>query len=119
MFELIVGYPPFDNFMLLKHDLIQDWVSKLGPLPEEWQQLYSIPEAEIVAYDQISLPDWLHDTYFDEDKRVGFAEAHIEEVGELLQSMMQYRPEDRPNISKLLQHAWFQKNPFIDRGSAG
>lgn len=119
MFELIVGYPPFDNFMLKKHDLIQDWVSMFGPLPEEWKHLYSIPEAEVVALDQVSLPDWLHDTYFDDDKTVGFAEGHIEEAGELLQAMMQYRPEDRPNISKVLQHAWFQKNPFTNDGSAG
>ncbi|KAL8901294.1 MAG: hypothetical protein Q9207_005280 [Kuettlingeria erythrocarpa] len=119
MFELIVGYPPFDNYMPKKHDLIQEWVSMFGPLPEDWKHLYSIPKAEIVAFDRVSLPDWLHDTYFDDDKTVGFAEGHIEVIGELLQSMMQYRPEDRPTISKVLQHAWFQNNPFIHSDSAG
>lgn len=38
MFQLIVGYPPFDNFMPNKDDLIRDWVSMFGDLPEEWRE---------------------------------------------------------------------------------
>jgi len=38
IFELIVGYPPFDNLMPKKDDLIREWVSMLGDLPEEWRK---------------------------------------------------------------------------------
>ena len=38
IFELIVGYPPFDNFMPSKDDLIREWVSMFGDLPEEWRE---------------------------------------------------------------------------------
>ena len=34
--ELIVGYPPFDNLMPNRDDLIREWVSMLGDLPQEW-----------------------------------------------------------------------------------
>lgn len=36
IFELIVGYPPFDNFMPNKVDLVREWISMFGKLPEEW-----------------------------------------------------------------------------------
>lgn len=36
IFELIVGYPPFDNLMPSKDDLIREWISMFGKLPEEW-----------------------------------------------------------------------------------
>lgn len=38
IFELIVGYPPFDNFMPKKDDLIREWVSMFEDLPEEWKE---------------------------------------------------------------------------------
>ena len=36
IFELIVGYPPFDNLMPNKDDLIREWIWMFGKLPEEW-----------------------------------------------------------------------------------
>lgn len=33
--------------------------------------------------ERVTLPDWLHETYFDE-KKLYFSEAHIEDVGEWL-----------------------------------
>jgi hypothetical protein len=38
IFELVVGYPPFDNFMPNKDELIREWVSMFGDLPEEWRE---------------------------------------------------------------------------------
>lgn len=112
MFELIVGYPPFDNLMPNKDDLIREWVAMFGPLPEEWKHHNPPPQADDAALDPVTLADWLHDTYFDGEKKVRFAEAQIEVVGELLQWMMRYRPGDRPKISEVLEHDWFRKNPF-------
>ena len=68
-------------------------------------------------YDRVPLADWLHDTYFNDDeevefREVEFAEDHIELLGGLLQSIMQYRPSDRPSVSELLKHPWFLQNPL-------
>lgn len=66
--------------------------------------------------DGVTLTDWLRETYFDDQKRTYFSEKDIEAVGGLLQSMMQYRPSNRPRASQLLNHKWFQTNPFTRHG---
>lgn len=47
IFELIVGYPPFDNFLPNKDDLIREWISMFGDLPKEWNNL--LPPAEATS----------------------------------------------------------------------
>ena len=59
-----------------------------------------------------SLVEWLHETYFDDEKNIYFTEAEIQAAGDLLQSMMQYRPSNRPRASQLLNHRWFRNNRF-------
>lgn len=72
---------------------------------------------ENLPCDRVTLADWLQETYFDDEKKTYFSKADIEIAGELLQSMLQYRPSNRPQASQLLQHRWFQKNPFQGHGS--
>lgn len=100
-----------------KDDLIPEWVSMFGPLPEEWRAHIPPPEIGFPELEEVTLTDWLHDTYFDDNKTTCFAEEHIEVAGELLQSIMEYRPLDRPQISGLLVHPWFRENPFASPGS--
>lgn len=57
-----------------------------------------------------TLAEWLHTTYFDDEKNAYFTEVEIQAAGDLLQSMMQYRPSDRPQASQLLNHRWFRKS---------
>jgi len=45
IFELVVGYPPFDNFMPKKDELIREWVSMFGDLPKEWREGLPSPGA--------------------------------------------------------------------------
>lgn len=134
MFELITGYPLFDDGLASKDVLVRDWISTLGPLPDEWKD-HVPPKAVDTESDEGPLTDRLHETYFEphrlyeryceddvaacfaeahfeDNKTVRFAEAHIEVLEELLDSMMQYRPSDRPPIFELLKHPWFEKNPF-------
>ncbi|KAL2044425.1 hypothetical protein N7G274_003130 [Stereocaulon virgatum] len=113
IFELVVGYPPFDNFMPNKDDLIREWVSMFGDLPEEWREGLPSPRAtEDLESERVTLRDWLHETYFDDDRKQDFSRADIDSLGTLLQSVMQYYPSDRPRASDLLNHTWFQRNPF-------
>ncbi|KAL2038391.1 hypothetical protein N7G274_008730 [Stereocaulon virgatum] len=113
IFELVVGYPPFDNFMPNKDDLIREWVSMFGELPEEWREGLPSPRAtEDLESERVTLRDWLHETYFDDDKKQDFSKADIDSLDTLLQSVMQYYPSDRPRASDLLNHTWFQRNPF-------
>lgn len=79
---------------------------------------FRVPED--LPCDRVTLVDWLQETYFDDEKKPYFAKADLELVGELLKSMMQYRPADRPRVSQLLHHGWFQRNPFqVDKVASG
>ncbi|KAL8840014.1 MAG: hypothetical protein Q9170_001498 [Blastenia crenularia] len=108
VFQLVVGYSPFAGLWPKKDNLVRNWISTFGDLPQKWKQHTPPPNDD---YDPVSLPDWLHDTYFDEGKEVEFAEAHIEELGELSQWILQYPPSDRPSISEVSKHPWLAKNP--------
>ncbi|KAL8713673.1 MAG: hypothetical protein Q9220_002199 [cf. Caloplaca sp. 1 TL-2023] len=119
IFELTVGYPPFNAIIPNRDSLIREWVAMFGPLPTRWAHYSPTTELGSQEISQISLPDWLHETYFEEGKTPGFAEAHIEMIGELLDSMMKYCPSDRPRVSHLLKHAWFEKNPFQIANTTG
>ena len=45
IFELVVGYPPFNNFMPEKDELIREWISMFGDLPDEWTDGLPSPRA--------------------------------------------------------------------------
>lgn len=66
---------------------------------------------EDADFERFTLAGWLHETYFDDEKKTYFTETDIENLGSLLQWMMQYRPSSRPQTSELLGHIWFQENP--------
>ena len=66
-----------------------------------------LEDLEIGRY---SLAEWLHETYFDDGKQAYFTEAEIKSLSDLLQSMMQYRPSNRPQAAQLLSHSWFQNS---------
>ncbi|KAK0506878.1 hypothetical protein JMJ35_010578 [Cladonia borealis] len=113
IFELIVGYPPFDNYMPNRDDLIREWVSMLGDLPQEWAEYLPPPQANgDLGIERCSLAEWLHQTYFDDEKTICFTKAEIQAAGDLLQSMLQYRPSNRPRASELLEHRWFRDSRF-------
>ncbi|KAL9638914.1 MAG: hypothetical protein Q9164_001255 [Protoblastenia rupestris] len=92
-----------------RDSLIRNWISMFGDLPEEWRK-HAPPEAE--GEEQITLRNWLRETYFDEGKTSYFSETDIDRAGTMLQSLLRYRPSDRPRLSELLDHSWFQCNPI-------
>ena len=140
-----MGYPPFDNILPQKDELVREWVSMFGDLPTEWgkdlpshkdistyisiprlgfshQSLYTpkhqffpkklIFMQEESEFDSTSLRDWLHQTYFEDDKKPNFSRRDINTLGDLLDSMLQYRPSDRPQASDLLKYPWLRQDPF-------
>ena len=42
-----------------------------------------------------------------------FTKLDIDIFGDLIVSMTQYRPSDRPSASDVLQHPWFQRRPAM------
>ena len=79
------------------------------PAPKEMSDIRLL---EVLETERVTLRDWLHETYSDNDKRRYFSKVDIDALGALLNSVMQYRPSDRPRAPDLLNHTWFQRNPF-------
>ncbi|KAL8779176.1 MAG: hypothetical protein Q9213_007062 [Squamulea squamosa] len=114
MMELITGVPAFSAKDT--NDILREWVDiTCRPLPAEWGYLCSsqwvegLPE---VDEKRSRLHARLHDEYFGAVIEPEFAEAHIEMLGDLLQMMFRFRPEERPTVSELLKHPWLEKNPW-------
>jgi len=42
-----------------------------------------------------------------------FSEADLDTLCDLLHSMIQYRPSDRPSAVEVLKHSWFQRRPRL------
>lgn len=117
IFELVVGQPPFDNFMPAEAPLVLEWTAKLGDVPEEWQN-----RAKVVVgncddkMNEDSLSQWLCHLYFNGvtkgNREAEFSKEDIERLGDLLTKMMRYRPEERLSTQEILKHEWFAKNPL-------
>ena len=67
-------------------------------------------------------PDWIcgvRDILQASDDRLRpgdlwFSKASLGSFADLIISMTQYRPSDRPSASEVLQHPWFQRSPDLD-----
>ena len=42
-----------------------------------------------------------------------FSKGDLDTLGDLLTSMTQYRPSDRPSAAEVLKHPWFQRRPSL------
>lgn len=42
-----------------------------------------------------------------------FSKTDLDILGDLLNSIIQYRPSDRPTADQVLAHAWFQRCPSL------
>lgn len=46
MFELVVGQPPFDSFLIDKDHVIRQMIESVGDLPEKWQRKWALMQRE-------------------------------------------------------------------------
>ncbi|TKX21452.1 protein kinase domain-containing protein 32 [Elsinoe australis] len=110
IFNLVTGQPPFDSLMPTKEGLVREWIATFGALPEKWSG--QIPGKDDSKIEEMNLSDWLRGCYFESEveRKVEFAEEHIEWLGDLLERMMRYRPEERIEAHEVLKHKWFERN---------
>ena len=122
IFSLIVGYPPFDSFLFKEEELVGQWIATFGKLPKEWES-HSMAQGsgnlllrteidsqinnadlsvEVTDLETTELPQWLHETYYEDDKPPYFTETDLLAISKVLMSLFRFRPSERPSASDVI-----------------
>ena len=120
---MVVGYPPFDSFLFKEEELVGQWVATFGELPTEWEGLpmarnccklpLSQNHAIVLRADDTDVPvgtvdmetvdlvQWLHETYYDDDKPPYFTKIDLQAISKVLLSLFRFRPSERSSASEI------------------
>lgn len=138
IFEIRAGFPLFSSFFGSDRDILKQTVAMLGRLPDPWwwkykeRELYfeddgepksdqaqesagvflhasktSIREQLRLIGAQDDLPLSVEGTMI-ETTGVRLSEKEIELLGDLLEMMLRYRPEDRIGLNEVIMHPWLK-----------
>ncbi|CAO2652308.1 Nn.00g005910.m01.CDS01 [Neocucurbitaria sp. VM-36] len=108
-FELVVGQPPFDSFMITPAILVSQMLDMAcDDLPDRWQEAWRVMKSEAYGenYD-FPLQEWLEKMYFDGERRVGFNPDDILGVGDLIGVLLRFEPSARASSGDVLKDRWF------------
>ncbi|KAL8849128.1 MAG: hypothetical protein Q9221_005897 [Calogaya cf. arnoldii] len=113
MIEFITGHVIFG---MVDVRVLPEWVLTTDPsLPIESGPRCSLPWLKYSTKSDCHrerLTDWLDETCFHTGFESEFKQTEIESFGDLLDSMLQYRAEERATASEILKHPWLQGNPL-------
>ncbi|KAK7045345.1 hypothetical protein VNI00_007594 [Paramarasmius palmivorus] len=119
IFEIRAGYTLFDDFLGRHSEVLRETVQMLGKekFPEEWRGLveerytwFGSEDAEPKEKERTSIKDMLVSIGADEESSYTgqrLDEREVELLGDLLEKMLRYRPQDRITIREVAKHPWF------------
>lgn len=110
LFELVVGQPPFDSFMITPTILVRQMLEMANDeLPERWQRTWrAMDSASPGEKSGYTLQEWLEEIYFDEEKNQDLTREDILKVGQIVRSMLQFEPSKRASAGEVLRDSWFE-----------
>lgn len=62
------------------------------------------------------LPQWLHETYYDDDKRPYFSENDLEAISKVLLSLLRFHPSERPSADDIVLEALLGNHQWQSAG---
>ena len=135
IFEIRAGFPIFETFFGGDDEVLMQTVATLGKLPLPWWNAFEnrhlwfdeqgIPKTEelqkvLLHTEKTSIIQKLASIGTDdvppvtgddgpmmESRGTRLDECEIELLGDLLQKMLRYRPQDRISITDVISHPWF------------
>ncbi|CAD6594389.1 MAG: hypothetical protein ASARMPRED_009328 [Alectoria sarmentosa] len=110
IFEIITTRTLYEDRYKRKDDIVDDWINTFGDLPEEWKNHTPSEKSDAGPPEYWGIRNILQRTI--DTLRPGdmwFTKPSLDTFGDLIISMMQYRPSDRPSASDVLQHPWSKK----------
>ncbi|GAQ39530.1 unnamed protein product [Aspergillus niger] len=110
LFELFVGQPPFDNFMITPKILVEQMQEMAGEaLPDRWVPLWESMRGEDVTEDGgPGLQEWLEEMYFDGERKEDLSRDDIVELGRIIRKLLRFEPGARTSVEEILNDPWFR-----------
>ncbi|CAK48152.1 hypothetical protein CBS115989_1948 [Aspergillus niger] len=111
LFELFVGQPPFDNFLITPKILVEQMQEITNEaLPERWVPLWeSMPGDDATADNGPKLQEWLEETYFDGERKEELTRDDIVELGRIIRELLRFEPAARASVKEILNDPWFRE----------
>ncbi|KAL4907061.1 hypothetical protein BDW74DRAFT_190048 [Aspergillus multicolor] len=105
LFELSVGQPPFDSFLLTPRILVhqrQDLAS--DALPERWRNAWRTMELD-------GKSEWLGEMYFDGERNEDMTRENMVQLGRIIAKLLRFEPAARASARDILDDPWFRCDP--------
>ncbi|GKZ23005.1 hypothetical protein AbraIFM66951_001235 [Aspergillus brasiliensis] len=110
LFELFVGQPPFDSFLITPKILVEQMQEITGEaLPERWVPFWESMRGEDVNEDRgPGLQEWLEEMYFDGERREDLTRDDIARLGRIIRKLLRFEPAARASVEEILNDPWFR-----------
>ncbi|KAJ5172788.1 protein kinase [Penicillium capsulatum] len=113
LFELFIGQPPFDIFLLTPKILVDQMLDiATDDLPERWQNIRETMNAGDSKTTEItgpSLQQWLEDMYFDCALKPNLTREAIASLGHIIGRLLRLEPSARASARDILNDPWFKE----------
>jgi serine/threonine protein kinase len=111
LFELFVGQPPFDTFLLTPPILIGQMCEMASDdLPKKWQStLDTMNEGSSDKDTELNLQKWLEEVYFGGSYNPDLTRDDISKLGLIIGKLLYFEPSARVSARQILDDPWFQE----------
>ncbi|KAJ9203259.1 hypothetical protein DTO164E3_2730 [Paecilomyces variotii] len=112
LFELFVGQPPFDSFLITPTILVgQMRETASDALPERWQEAWKTMDDKAATEESgPSLQEWLEDMYFDGERKEDLTKEDIAKLAQIIGKLLRFEPSTRASAREILGDPWFNGN---------
>ncbi|KAK9369431.1 kinase-like domain-containing protein, partial [Lipomyces kononenkoae] len=111
LFELFVGQPPFDSFLITPTTLVGQMREMASDaLPERWQDSYKKMGDRITGeIPGPALQEWLEEMYFDCERNEDLTKEDIVKLGQIIGKLLRFEPSTRASAREILNDPWFRE----------
>ncbi|CAI7610790.1 unnamed protein product [Penicillium palitans] len=113
LFELFVGQPPFDSFLITPTILVgqmQEMAS--DDLPERWHAIWEMMKGDNDEPPDTTAPNlqqWLEELYFDAPQSPDLTREDVARLGQIIGSLLLFEPSARASAKQVLEDPWFDE----------
>ncbi|GES57037.1 kinase-like protein [Aspergillus terreus] len=110
LFELFVGQPPFDSFLITPKILVGQMQEMTNEtLPKNWLDQWRKMSGDCSGDSAgPGLQDWLEEMYFDGERKADLTGDDIVQLGRIIRKLLRFEPSARASVKEVLNDPWFR-----------